>query len=75
LFAGEIGANLHDPGIDVKKTQPYTNEDTAYREFLVKLSRVKDRMFTREGRKIAAERHKFMVEFFDRLNKETNGRL
>jgi len=75
LFAGEIGANLHDPGIDVKKTRPYTNEDTAYREFLVKLSRIKDRMFTREGKRIAAERHKFMVEFFERLNEEINGRL
>jgi len=75
LFAGEIGANLHDPGIDVKKTRPYTNEDTAYREFLVKLSRIKDRLFTREGKRIAAERHEFMVEFFERLNKEVIGRL
>jgi len=75
LFAGEIGAALHNPGIDVKKTKPYTKEDTAYREFLVKLSRVKDRIFTREGKKIAAERHKFMVDFFERLNKETEGVL
>ncbi len=75
LFAGEIGAKLHNPGIDVKKTRPYTNEDTAYREFSVKLSRIKDRMFTREGKRIAAERHTFMVGFFDRLNKEINGLL
>jgi uncharacterized protein len=75
LFAGEIGASLHDPRIDVKKTQPYTNEDTAYREFLVKLSRIKDSMFTKEGKRIAADRHKFMVEFFERLNKEITGRL
>jgi len=75
LFAGEIGASLHDPRIDVLKTQPYTSEDTAYREFLVKLSRVKDRMFTNEGKRIAAERHKFMVEFFKRLTKEVNGQL
>jgi uncharacterized protein len=73
LFAGEIGAKLHNPGIDVRKTKPYTKEDTAYREFLVKLSRIKDRMFTREGKRIAAERHKFMADFFDRLNKETEG--
>jgi uncharacterized protein len=75
LFAGEIGASLHNPRIDVLKTQPYTSEDTAYREFLVKLSRVKDRMFTNEGKRIAAERHKFMVEFFKRLTKEVNGQL
>ncbi len=75
LFAGEVGARLHNKGIDVKKTKPYTKEDTAYREFLVKLSKIKDRMFTREGKRIARERHKFMVEFFERLNKEVDGLL
>lgn len=73
LFAGEVGARLHDPDVDVEKTRQYSREDTAYREFLVKLSRVKDRMFTREGRRLAAERHRFMVAFFRRLNRETRG--
>jgi uncharacterized protein len=75
LFAGEVGARLHDPLVDVRRTKTYTRDDTAYREFLVKLSRVKDRMFTREGRRVAAERHRFMIAFFDRLNKETDGTL
>ncbi len=75
LFAGEVGARLHDPRMDVRKTKPYTVDDTAYREFLVKLGRVKDRIFTAEGKRIAAERHRFMVEFFDRLNGEAEGRL
>ncbi len=75
LFAGEVGARLHDKAVDVRKTKPYTREDTAYREYLVKLSRVRDRMTTREGRRIAAERHRFMAAFFDRLNKETDGVL
>ena len=75
LFAGEIGARLHDKRIDVRKTKPYTREDTAYREFLVKLSRVKGRMFTAEGKRIASDRHKFMTGFFRRLNKETAGAL
>ncbi|MGZ5439306.1 MAG: HD domain-containing protein [Candidatus Aminicenantales bacterium] len=75
LFAGEIGARLHDKAIDIRKTKPYTREDTAYREYLVKLSRVRDRMTTREGRRMAAERHRFMAAFFDRLNKETDGVL
>ncbi len=75
LFAGEIGARLHDQAIDVARTKPYSREDTAYREYLVKLSRVKDRMTTREGRRIAAGRHRFMVAFFARLNKETDGIL
>jgi uncharacterized protein len=75
LFAGEIGARLHDKNINVGRTKAYTREDTAYREFLVKLGRVKDRMTTREGKRIAAERHRFMAAFFERLNKETDGTL
>jgi uncharacterized protein len=75
LFAGEIGARLHDKEIDVRKTKPYTRDDTAYREFLVKLRRVRDRMTTREGRRIAAERHRYMAAFFGRLNKEADGAL
>jgi len=74
-FAGEIGARLHDKTIDVRRTKPYTREDTAYREYLVKLSRVRDRMTTREGRRLAAGRHRFMAAFFARLNKETDGAL
>jgi uncharacterized protein len=74
-FAGEVGARLHDKAIDVRRTKPYTREDTAYREYLVKLSRVRDRMTTREGRRLAAERHRFMAAFFDRLNKEADGAL
>jgi uncharacterized protein len=74
-FAGEVGARFHDPEIEVRKTKPYTREDTAYREYLVKLSRVRGRMTTREGRRLAAERHRFMAAFFARLNKETEGVL
>ena len=75
LFAGEIGARLHDKDIDVRRTKPYTREDTAYREYLVKLRRLKDRMTTREGKRLAAGRHRFMAAFFTRLNKETDGEL
>jgi uncharacterized protein len=74
LFAGEVGARLHDPAVDIARTKPYTRDDTAYREFLVKLRRIKDRMFTLEGRRIARARHTFMVGFFCRLNRESRGR-
>jgi len=75
LFAGEVGARLHNPDMNLKKTKPYTKEDTAYREFLVKLRKIKGRLFTREGKRLARERHRFMTEFFNRLNKETEGIL
>jgi uncharacterized protein len=75
LFAGEVGARLHNKDSDISKTKPYTREDTAFREYMVKLRWVRDRMFTKEGKRIAAERHKYMVDFFHRLDKETDGEL
>lgn len=73
LFSGKLGAKLHNK--NVENTEAYSKEDTAYREFLVKLSKIKDKMQTNEGKRIAEERHEFMVEFFDRLNKEVDGIL
>jgi uncharacterized protein len=75
LFAGEIGAKFHDPNVSIKNTKEYSKEDTAYREFLVKLIKIKSQIITKEGRKIARERHEYMVEFFERLNKEVEGVL
>lgn len=75
LFAGEVGARLHHQGIDIQKTKPYTIEDTAFREYTLKLGKIKDRIFTREGKRIARERHRFMAEFFQRLGKEVDGAL
>jgi uncharacterized protein len=75
LFAGEVGARLHNQETDIQKTKPYTIEDTAFREYTVKLRKIKDRIFTEEGKRIARVRHRFMVIFFERLNKEIDGRL
>ena len=75
LFSGKIGAKVHNKDIDISKTEAYSKDDTAYREFLVKLSKIKDRMLTDEGKRIAKERHEFMVEFFDRMNKEVDGEI
>lgn len=75
LFAGEVGARLHNKDCDLAKTRPYTKEDTAFREYMVKLRWIKDRMFTREGRRIARARHAFMVGFFARLDREIDGAL
>ncbi len=74
-FAGHIGAVVHNPDVDVENTKPYSKDDSAYREFFAKLVRVKEKMLTGEGKKIAEGRHEFMVEFFDRVNKEVRGEL
>jgi uncharacterized protein len=73
LFAGELGAALHDPEADPESSQPYTRQDTAYREYRLKLRKIKDRMLTREGRRLALERHAFMEEFFNRFLEEAAG--
>jgi len=70
LFAGQVGAKLHNEKSDISDTESYSVEDTAYREFRVKLCKVKDRMLTPEGRRLAVERHAFMETFFERLERE-----
>src|SRR6056297_216957 len=49
LFAGELGACLHNPEIDVTRVPAYSRNDTGYREYLVKLKWIKDRMLTPAG--------------------------
>ncbi len=46
---------------------------TPVHEFVVKLSRIKNRLFTATGRAIAEERHAYMVGFFERLEREIAG--
>ena len=74
-FAGEVGAKLHNPSLDPEDTQEYTEEDTGYREYRLKLSKIKERMLTTEGRRIAEDRHSFMEGFFKRFLQEHEGRL
>jgi len=75
LFAGKIGAKLHNnKKIDIRKTEAYSEEDSAYREFIVKLSKIKDKILTREGKKLAKIRHNFMAEYFKILQQEVDGK-
>jgi uncharacterized protein len=73
LFAGQVGARLHNAELDHSATEAYSGEDTAYREFQVKMSRVCGQMLTPTGRKIARKRHEFMEIFFAELNLEIYG--
>lgn len=73
LFSGEINARLHDKNVDIHSTKAYTYEDTAYREFLVKLIHIKEKMMTAEGKRLAEHRHQFMVDFFKEMNTEVDG--
>ena len=73
-FAGELGACLHNPNISVEETRPYSKNDTGYREYRVKLSKIVDRMLTREGKRLAEQRDAFMAAFFKRFLDEYEGR-
>jgi uncharacterized protein len=75
VFAGETGSRVHNKNIDVNKAENYGINDTAYREFLLKLSKVKERLLTAESRAMAEERHRFMELFFDRINREVEGEI
>jgi uncharacterized protein len=73
LFAGEVGARLHSPEVDVAQAPAYSIDDTGYREYVVKLSRIRERTLTVTGRRLADERHRFMTVFFDRFLEEYEG--
>jgi uncharacterized protein len=74
LFAGEVGARLHNPDINAEEAEPYSKDDTGFREYKVKLCKIRDRILTDEGKKLASERHDFMERFFKRFINEYEGK-
>ncbi|EKD58281.1 MAG: hypothetical protein ACD_56C00159G0010 [uncultured bacterium] len=53
----------------------FTKDDTAPLEYEKKLKFVKDKMLTKEGKRMARERHEFMKTFFERFWKEVEGKI
>lgn len=72
-FAGRIGARVHNRADEAEASDSYSREDSAHREFLVKLQHVRRNLLTDAGRRLADGRHRFMLEFFARLERETRG--
>jgi uncharacterized protein len=48
-------------------------EHTPVHEYLFKLSRLAERMYTPTAKRLAAERHRFMAAFFEQLDAEVAG--
>lgn len=48
---------------------------SAFHENIIKLSKIKDRMYTDSGKSLAEERHRFMMAYFERLTAEVSGEL
>jgi uncharacterized protein len=49
------------------------HEHTPVHEYQIKLVKIKERLLTSAARRLAEERHAFMVSFFDRLEQEVRG--
>jgi uncharacterized protein len=77
-YGGAHGQRLWAPvdAVDVARWAEegdHPHEHTPVHEFVVKLSRLKGRLFTITGRSIAEERHAYMVGFFERFDAEVRG--
>lgn len=72
-FAGRVGACVHNRAEEALASAEYSEGDSAYREYLVKLRHVPERMLTASGRRLAEERTAYMHEFFAYLNAEVFG--
>lgn len=46
---------------------------SSYHEYLFKLIKVQDRLYTDEGKELAAARHQFLTEFYEQLAAEVKG--
>ena len=72
-FSGRIGSSLHNTKEEALASDAYGDGDSAYREYLVKLRLIPEKMLTDTGRMMARERAEYMHTFFDRLNAEVYG--
>lgn len=79
LFAGYLGNAMYTGNeqelVKLGQDGSYTKDDTAVMEFEFKLKNIKDKIMTETGKRIARERHDFMLEFFERFWKEVKGEL
>lgn len=76
-FGGERGQRLYTDFRAASKFELKKEIDRGHTpvvEFTVKLSKIKDSLQTKTARKIAIDRHRFMIEYYKRLEKEVEGR-
>ena len=73
-LAGRRGQHLwaESPAGSLGESQ--STDYTPVHEFIFKLSRLKEALFTTTARQIAKDRHRYMVEFFARLEAEVQGK-
>jgi uncharacterized protein len=67
-LTGEPSARFRATG-EKEPGEPHT----PYHEFLFKLSKIKDRLFTPAARALAQDRHRYLAGFFEQLHSEIAG--
>ncbi len=77
-YNGKRGNPIHDPGIPVRdlNSDNYQKNvgETSINHFYEKLLKLKDLMNTKEGKRLAAARHKFMENFLAEFYAEWDGK-
>jgi uncharacterized protein len=58
---------------DYVESQDSRDQHTPVHEYHIKLVQIKDRLLTGSARRLAQERHDFMVAYFERLEREVRG--
>lgn len=76
-YGGFKGRTLYDPEIEPKlnmtKEEYKTSNAPTINHFYEKLLLLKDRMNTKTGRRIAEDRHAFMIDYLNQFYAEWNG--
>jgi uncharacterized protein len=69
LAEQDLYAQPSEQFIDTGEKEP-SEPHTPYHEYIFKLSKIKDCLFTQTGRTIAEKRHLYLEEFFEQLQAE-----
>jgi uncharacterized protein len=77
-YGGFRGRQIYNPQVKPKKVMPKklaVKEATSLNHFYEKLLRLKDLMNTREGKKMARARHKYLENYLNQFLKEWEGKI
>ena len=76
-YGGHAGRKLYDPDIPpnprMSKSEYKKSEGPTINHFYEKLLLLKDRMHTDAGKKLAEDRHQFMLDYLEEFYREWNG--
>ena len=76
-YGGYYHRPIYDPAIppnpDISREEYKITENPSLNHFYEKLLKLKDMMYTSYGKKLATERHKFMVEYLMHFYQEWRG--